>query len=645
MSMDRLFEPVRIGPLTLRNRLVMTAMSTCFAGPRGEVNDRIAEYYAARAAGGTALITVEEAYIHPMLPHVKNALGAYGGHLVGGLAHLARRIHDGGALASLQLGLYFRQQLNGFPSYTVSADSPFREPGCKELNHEEIRYLTVLFADAAERTRAAGFDVVEIHACHGCLLSEFLSPYWNKRKDEYGGDRAGRFRFPLEILAEIRSRLGSEYPVIYRISGSEFVPEGFSAEDAVALSIALENAGVTAINVSGGLGHKNHIAIPPSDVQRGLLLPIAKSIREKVKVPVIVGNSMTPQIAAEAVEAGQADLIGLGRPLIADPEWPRKVAEGRIHELRQCIRCNQGCFGALRDPRRPFISCMYNPVAGREFESPITEAPVKKRVVVVGAGPAGCEAARVARLRGHEVIVLEKQDRVGGQFNLAALPPKKGDFGKLVEFYAGELPRLGVDVRLGTAATTELLKSLKADVYVLATGSTSSRPPIPGADLPHVFMVPEVLWGQAAIDPGPVVVVGGGASGLETADLIAGKGIEVTVIEVLDTAGRDIIGGIGVRESLMSRLSANGVTVLTGHRVVAIREDAVIASDRPLIGGGREVAIPARSVVLALGMRPVDDLSARQAECGGTWHVVGDSRNPGNAFNAIHQAFELAVGI
>lgn|GEM_PF-4898556 len=181
------------------------------------------------------------------------------------------------------------------------------------------------------------------------------------------------------------------------------------------------------------------------------------------------------------------------------------MAEGRIHEIRQCIRCNQGCFGALRDPRRPFISCMYNPVAGREFESPITEAPMKKRVVVVGAGPAGCEAARVARLRGHEVIVLEKQDRVGGQFNLAALPPKKGDFGKLVEFYAGELPRLGIDVRLGTAPTTELLKSLKADVYVLATGSTSSRPPIPGADLPHVFMVPEVLWWQAAIDPGHVL--------------------------------------------------------------------------------------------------------------------------------------------
>ena len=643
--MNKLFEPVRLGPLTLKNRLVMTAMSTCFAGPRGEVNPRLTEYYATRAAGGTALVTVEEASIHPQLPHVKNCLGAYGDHLITGLSGLAGRIHEEGALASIQIGIYFRQQVNGFLQHTVSSEAPFCGPGCKELNREEIRYIVRLFADAAHRVHRAGFDAVEIHACHGCLLSEFLSPYWNKRTDEYGNGRAGRFRFPVEILQEIRSRLGSEYPVLYRISGSEFVPGGFTPEDAVAFSVELEREGVTAINVSGGLGHENHVAIPPSDVPRGLLLPIGKAIRDEVRVPVIVGNSMTPALAIGAIESGQADLIGLGRPLIADPEWPHKVADGRVGDIRQCIRCNQGCFAALKDPRRNWICCMYNPVVGREFESPIAPAAAPKRVVVIGAGPAGCEVARVARLRGHETILIEKADRVGGQFNLAYLPPMKGDFGKLVEFYGKELGRLGVDIRLSTEATPELLQSLHADVFVLATGSTSSRPPVPGVELPHVTTVPEILSGRKIPAEGPAVVIGGGASGLETADFLSEKGIQVTVVEVLDAAGRDIVGGIGVREALMSRLRDRGVTVLTGHRAVGITEDAVIVSDRPLIGGGKETAIDAKNVVLALGMRPVNDLAGKEKEIGGTWYLAGDTLNPGNAYNAIHQAFELALRI
>jgi 2,4-dienoyl-CoA reductase-like NADH-dependent reductase (Old Yellow Enzyme family) len=214
--------------------------------------------------------------------------------------------------------------------------------------------------DATERAKNAGFDAVEIHACHGCLLAEFLSPFWNHRTDAYGGSLEARVRFPLEILRAIRKRLGENYPVLYRISGSEFTPDGFTPEDAVAFSQALEDNGVTAVSISGGLGHVNHIAIPPADVPRGLLLPVGKSIKKNVNVPVIVANSMTPQLATEAVEQDMADLIGLGRPLIADPEWPHKVEKGRLDEIRECLRCNQGCFGGIRDPGRPWISCIYN---------------------------------------------------------------------------------------------------------------------------------------------------------------------------------------------------------------------------------------------------------------------------------------------
>ena len=640
----KLFESVRIGPLELKNRLVMTAMTTRLAGPRGEITDRLTEYYAVRAAGGVGMVTVEEASIHPQLPHVPNALGIYGNHLLPGLRNLTGRIHDAGACASLQIGLYFRQPVNGFPRFAASADSPDCGPDCKELTSDEIHYLSDLFTEAAIRTREAGFDAVEIHACHGCIISEFLSPYWNRRTDEYGRDRSGRFRFALEILKGIRRDLGSSYPVIYRISGSEFHPGGFTPEDGIALSHALEDAGVTAINVSGGLGHINHVSIPPSDVPRGILLPLAQGIKSAVKAPIICGNSLTPEMAEQAVSEAQTDLVGLGRPLIADPEWPLKVREGRTREIRSCIRCNQGCFGGLRDLKMPGVTCLYNPSAGRELERTIHPAGAKRKIAVIGGGPAGCEVARVARLRGHDVLLIEKEERLGGQFNLAALPPKKDDFTRLVEFYTSELPRLGVQVRLNTEATPEQIGTPEADMIVVATGSMPVLPRMPGADLPHVTTAHDVLAGKVMIDRSPVAVIGGGATGLETADYLSERGLDVTVIEMLDAPGRDMMPGIGVRESLLTRLAGKKVRILTGHRAMAIEPHAVVASDRPLKGGENEIRIPALSVVFCLGNRAEGTMSRLEpACCRNLLCGVGDCRFQGNALDAIHAAYDLAA--
>lgn len=644
-----LFEPGCIGSLTLKNRLVMTAMSTRLAGAKGEVTNRLLKYYSVRAAGGVGMVTVEEACIHPQLPHVSNALGIYGDHHLHGLRSLAGRIHEGGALASLQLGLYFRQALNGFPRFGASAEGPGDGTACKELSTDEILYLADLFAQAASKAREAGFDAVEIHACHGCILSEFLSPYWNRRTDGYGGDRPGRFRFALEVLERSRRVLGPDYPVIYRISGSEFHPGGFTPGDGIALSRALEDAGVAAINVSGGLGHVNHVAIPPSDVPRGILLPLAQGIRSAVKIPVICGNSLTPEMAESAVSNGQTDFVGLGRPLIADPEWPIKVQSGRTREIRNCIRCNQGCLGGLRDPKTAGVTCLYNPTAGRELERSIHPAGTRRRVAVIGGGPGGCETARVARLRGHDVLLIEKEDRLGGQFNLASKPPKKGDFVKLVEFYAAELARLGVEIRLNTEATPETIAALSMDVVVFATGSTPVRLNVPGADLPHVTTAEDVLANKVPLPNAPVVVVGGGATGLETADFLSEHGLEVTVIEMLDTVGRDMMPGIGVREELVARLAGKRVKVLTGHRVMAIDPEAVVVSDRPLKGGGSEFRVPANAVVLGLGYRAEETFArlepTSEPVCGQMLHSVGDCRPLGNALNAIHAAFDLATTI
>ncbi|MGD2125789.1 MAG: FAD-dependent oxidoreductase [Desulfobacteraceae bacterium] len=638
-----LFEPVRLGPVELKNRLVMTAMSTRLAGPKGQVTERLIKYYVSRAEGGVGLITVEEASIHPQLPHIEHALGVYEDDLIQDLRRLSQRIHEGGASVSLQIGLYFRQHVTGYARYVASVKAPGAGPESRELTPDEIHFLTGLFAQAARRAREAGFDAVEVHACHGCIVSEFLSPYWNRRTDAYGRDRSGRFRFPLEILTAIREKVGSDFPVIFRVSGSEFHDRGFTPQDGIAFSEALEEGGVTAINVSGGLGHINHIAIPPSHVPRGVLLPLARGIKEAVSVPVIVGNSLTPELAIQAVESRQTDLVGLGRPLIADPEWPLKVQQGRLEEIRSCIRCNQGCLGGLRDQKIGRVTCIYNPQAGYELERPIIPSKNRRRVVVVGGGPAGCEVARVARLRGHEVILFEEKNRLGGQFNLAAAAVHRRDFLKLPEFYANLLSRIGVDARLGIRATSELLESFKAEVYVLATGSVPIRPGIPGVELDHVTDAHGILDGTITLsDRDPVVVIGGGATGLETADFMSEKGMQVIVVEMLDSPGRDMTLGIGVRENLLDRLAGRKVRILTGHRALAIHRDAVVVSDRPLVGGGNEFKIPARRVVLAVGTKPDLGIGPSDGANQGVWYRVGDCESVGNAMDAIHAAFELA---
>jgi NADPH-dependent 2,4-dienoyl-CoA reductase/sulfur reductase-like enzyme len=291
------------------------------------------------------------------------------------------------------------------------------------------------------------------------------------------------------------------------------------------------------------------------------------------------------------------------------------------------------------------VTCLYNPAAGRELERTVHSAGVKRKVAVIGGGPAGCEAARVARLRGHDVLLFEKERQLGGQFNLAALPPKKDDFSRLAEFYTNELPRLGVEVRLNTEATPELMGALSVDAIVVATGSTPVVPRMPGSDLHHVRTAHEVLAGKTTIGKSPVVVIGGGATGLETADYLSERGLDVTVIEMLDTPGRDMMPGIGVREALLARLVGKKVRILTGYRAMTIEPDAVVASDRPLKGGGNEIRISAQSVVFGLGNRAEETISRMEPVCSCRTLLcgVGDCRFQGNALTAIHAAYDLAA--
>jgi 2,4-dienoyl-CoA reductase-like NADH-dependent reductase (Old Yellow Enzyme family)/thioredoxin reductase len=588
------------------------------------------------------LVTVEQAAIHPLLPHIRNALGVFSDSHISGLRKLVDCIHAHGAKAALQIGLYFRPEVSGFPRYAVSRSSGAYPDDVIEISQSDIEHICGLFGRAAERVVDAGFDAVEVHACHGCLVSEFLSPYWNQRADEYGGD-AGRHKLAIQILNKMRRVIGSDFPIIFRIPASEFDERGLKFEDAVSISLALEREGVTAISLSGGLGHINHVAIPPSDIPRGLLLPLASEIKRYVKVPVIAGNSLTPDMAEDALRKNMIDLVGLGRPLIADPEWARKVACGEKENIRPCIRCNQGCFGGLR--YEGIVGCLVNPEAGRETGRRISPASKKLKVVVIGGGVAGCEAARVARLRGHHVTLYEKEGRLGGQWRLASQPPKKNEFIQLIDFYERELNRLGVEVVLNRQVLPEELATMEGDLFIMALGSIPKVPDIPGKDLPHVYLYPDVLSGRVQITQGPVVIVGGGATGLETADYVSEKGFETIVVEMLVEMARDIRQGIGVRELLLRRLEEKRVRLLGGCKLIRIDPESVLVSRRPFSGDGEFLEIPARTVVLCSGNIRNSAPDRVPFHLRDRVFCVGDCVHPRNALVAISEAYDVAARV
>ncbi|MCC8027589.1 MAG: FAD-dependent oxidoreductase [Clostridium sp.] len=639
---QKLFEPFQLGTLQLRNRVMMTSMSTGFADRGGLVTQKLIDYYGARAAGGAALITVEMVDLHPQLIHVRKGLLLTGEHQIPGLRRLTDRIHREGARASVQIGGFFRPGSTGLIRYSTDEITPEGEPSLA-MNKEEMSFFTSMLVRGAQRLRDAGFDAVEIHAVHGSLLSEFLSPYWNKRTDEYGGSPENRVRFLVEIARALRKTMGEEFPILFRISSSEFTDKGYQTDDGAMYAQALESAGVTAISLSGGLGHIDHIGISPSYIPRGILLEGSGIIKKAVKIPVIVANGLTPETAEQALAEGKADLIGLGRPLIADPEWPNKVREGRV--FRPCIRCVQACIGSLRDIRNECIDCIYNTSVGREGTNELAQTETPKKVVVIGGGPAGCETARVCALRGHQVTLIEKEKELGGQFRLAALPPGKADFLLMFRYYQDILKELGVDVRYNITADAAFLKELDADVYVLAAGSTPSIPPLEGKELPKVSTAHAYLSGELEIEEGPVVIIGGGATGLETAHMFVEKGIDVSVVESLNAVGRELTASVGPKEYLLEDLQAKGCKFYTSSRAVRITEEALIVSDRPLIGGGKETSIPARWILFAAGMRPRRSLLNEETAKLGRWLAVGDCENPGNAYHAIHDAYRLALTI
>lgn len=635
----RLFEPVRIGGMTVKNRIAMSPMGSGFATREGLITERTKAYYEARAKGGAGLVIVECTCVDfPRGIHAFHRLVIHNDGTIPGLTGLAEAIKKHGARAIIQLnhgGRMVKSSITGLQPIGPSA-IPYPAASSRQgeipraLAAEEIPEIVDLYVRAGARAKKAGFDGIEVHAGHGYLISEFLSPFSNKRQDSYGGPIENRARILIEVLKGIRKEVGEDYPLWCRINGQEYgVEGGLTLDDSKAIVKMIEGI-VSAIHVTAwGYGKRALANYPETS---GELLPLAEAMKSVFAKPVIAVGRMTPELGERAIEKGQADIIALGRELIADPELPQKASSGRLDEIRPCI----GCFhchdvGVLVDSA---VQCAVNAAVGREDEYKIGRAPEMKTIAVVGGGPAAMEAARVLSLRGHKVILFEREVRLGGQLNLAAAPPHKDRIEPLIAYLATELNRLGVEVRLSTEATIEKIKALMPDAVVLATGSTPIIPQIPGVNLAHVVTASDILAGRAEAGP-KVVVVGAGSTGCETAEFLFEKGKEVTVVEMLPELASDM--GFRDRVRLLTRIAGLPIRFLTNATCSEIQKTGVrIRTEQ---GEGR--FIEADTVVLAVGSKRNDSLLSLLDAEGLKVYPVGDCGGGKKIADAIGAAFKL----
>jgi 2,4-dienoyl-CoA reductase-like NADH-dependent reductase (Old Yellow Enzyme family)/thioredoxin reductase len=636
-----LFTPLRIGPLQLKNRIAMAPMATHYADETGAVTERLKNYYLERARGGAGLIILESGYIHPLGRGGMKRMGLHEDRLIPGLRGLVDAVHAEGVKISSLLHHAGRQinVENTHGQYPVSASSlpsGMEAVVPRTLKVQEIEELVEAFGQAARRSLAAGFDAIVIHAAHGYLIHQFLSPLSNIRRDRYGRTFSRRLRFLQEIVLRCQESVGKDYPLMVRISASEFIPGGITLKDGQKIARRLEEWRVKAIHVSGGTHDTVEMEIPPMAIPRGCLVHLAEGIKKAVRIPVgAVGKIVEPKMAEEILRQGKADLIALGRALLADPEFPQKAREGRFEDIRPCIGCLQGCRDHLYQGLP--ITCLVNPQAGIEAESKITPAERRKKIFIVGGGPGGMEAARVAALRGHEVTLAEKDDHMGGQFYLASLPGGKREIRVYLDYLSAQLKKLGVKIQLNQEVSPEELKVMKADAVILAVGGIPLLPAIPGIERENVIIAWQALSHPEKVGR-KVVIIGGGSVGAETAKFLLDQEKDVTLVEMLTEIAGD--AEKVNRKVLLRSVGEKGAKIR-----VSTQATAILAEGVEVEFDGNKETLPADTVVLATGIRPNNELEAALRALPAELHKVGDCVKPRKAIDAIHEGFKAALKI
>jgi len=686
-KLQYLMSPGTIGKMTLRNRIIMCPMGENLGEPDGFCGDRVQSYFEARARGGAGLVEVGSVSIAWPIGSGNNPnIAVSDDKYLPGLTRLAERVHAHGGKVALQLQHAGKNSINDtaagrplllpsdppndgdadygallLPEEIAAMSEPFMREGAKVWHkvatHEDIQWVVGKFAEAADRAKRAGIDAVEIHAGHGYLISTFISPHYNKRDDEYGGSIENRSRILDEVIRAIKKKVGNDYPVWCRIEATELhVPDGIQLEHAVRTAQIAEDAGADAIHVSVNApptrgigfseGHATHIPCG--------FVKYAKVIKKAISIPVIVPGRIEPEEADALIGAGEIDFVGMGRKLIADPELPNKVAAGELERVRPCIYCYT-CISAIFV--RESVRCAVNPATGREADFGIVPVKSAKHVLIVGGGPAGMEAARVASLRGHRVTLCEKENRLGGTAIFASYAYEPN--GQLVTYLEGQVRALPIDIQLETLVTPEYIKTLAPDEIVVATGAKRELPAIPGAEQSHVFSGDDLrnmmtgkgtgakeklsLTQRAIIGAGAlvgatekaeqvrrmsklwmpvgkrVVIVGGGLVGLELAEFLVERDREVTVVEESPQLGKEF--PIVRRFRAVHVARELGVHLLTSMTVSRIHKSEVECKN----SNGETKRIPADSVIIAVGAVANHELADSLATIGIPVHIIGDA--------------------
>ena len=637
---NRLWEPFRIGRMELRNRIVMPPVTTQYASEEGYVTERTRNHYEARARGGTALLIVEASYIHLRGQGFGYQLNISDDKFIPGLSELAQEIQRHSARAAIQLYHGGREAKPKDSEMQTVAPSPLAGSSGKvpeELTVDEIREIVGFFARAAGRAKKAGFDGVEVHGAHGYLVDQFLSRSTNKRRDAYGGDLRNRARFLIEVIEAVRGMVGSDYPVWCRINGSEYGFEhGTSLEEAKEIALMAQEAGADAIHVSAG-GPKNPVNLPSPTFFPAVVADLAEGVKRAVTVPVIAVGKITPESGERILAEGKADLVAIGKGLLADPELPNKVASGKLEDIRPCIYC-MACMDDLRSSDVVGIRCQVNAALGRELEYRIVPAKQPRKVLVVGGGPAGMEAARVASLRGHKVTLWEKGPRLGGQLIQAAIPPHKDRIGALTAYLQTQLKKLNVEIELGKEATAAMIESFGPEAVVLAVGTSPLVPDIPGLDRAHVVQAGDVLEGRVEVG-NKVVVIGGELVGCETAEFLAEKGKKVTVTR----RSPEMALGVGnsLRAFFLGRLLEKGVTLLTEIKYDEVTPGYLVVTTKE----GKRKTIEADTIVLAAGSVPDEKLYQEVKGKVSETYLVGDCVEPRKIREAIAEGYQAGLKI
>jgi 2,4-dienoyl-CoA reductase-like NADH-dependent reductase (Old Yellow Enzyme family)/thioredoxin reductase len=635
---EKLFQEGQIGKLVLKNRIIFPPMVTRYVTLDGRINDQGINYYGERSRGGCGLVIVEASYPSP---------GGYPGRVcldrdevITDLKRVVRAIHDGGARAGIEINPHRGRSDEVDPASACESIDRWTGIKVRALSINDIKKIIVDFGFGVSRAKEAGFDMIMIHGGSGYLISEFLSSRINKRTDKYGGNARKRAQLAIDLIQAAREHTSLDYPITFRLNAAERINEGFSVIDAVEVSKFLEEAGVDAIDIVSGGNETFEWVIPymymPPACNTDLSWAIKKSVKIKVSV---AGNINLPEVAEQVLKEGKADFVDMGRPLIADPQLPSKAMTGNIGDIRRCLRCCRCIESVRREPVGPLV-CTVNPAVGREneFKNRMIPATKKKKLLVIGGGPGGMEASIVADMRGHDVTLWEKSDKLGGQVNIAAMPPGKDSLNDLTEYLKSKIHKSKVTVQLGVEATNETILKFSPDAIIIATGSEPMLPDILGIQKRHVLTNREVLSGTVKVGK-KTIIIGGGFVGCETAEFLYAKGKEVIIVEILPELASDFF--YPYTYMMIQRLKEKGIKFFTKVRHEIITDSGMEITDEK----GRKVSLAADNIVICTGSVPEKHLYNSIKNILPEVILIGDCVQARGIQKAIYEGAEAGMSI